>query len=153
VSIGYVQSAALDGWIATDEPFPSPARSWPRWEAELPAYLVRFVDDHDLVGIFFPNSIGQLCDLVDECCDIDECEYTELPPGGVYWTDEAIAVPVQAVSDDDEDEPRIPWAGAMETESWTSRLYNGPGNWKPLRLDGADDERPLPPRRILKVVK
>jgi hypothetical protein len=46
----------------------------------VPAYLVRLVKDWDLVGFFAADDIDDLVDAVDECTDVDACEYVELPP-------------------------------------------------------------------------
>jgi len=58
----------------------------------MPAYLVRTIDEHDIVGIFVADEMNDLLVAVDECTDPDDCEYIELPVGGIMWTSPAIAV-------------------------------------------------------------
>jgi hypothetical protein len=66
------------------------------------AYVVRFKKDRRLVGIFVCNNLQQLVDLVEEndsealSMDPDECEYAELPVGGLKWPGSSAFVPIQA---------------------------------------------------------
>jgi hypothetical protein len=46
-------------------------------EASMGAYLVRTIDDHDIVGFVFADDMDDL--LTDECTEPDDCEYVELP--------------------------------------------------------------------------
>lgn len=57
----------------------------------MPAYLVRLIDSHDLVGIYAVESIQQLIVIIDECTDPGACEYTRLRySGGVMWEGPAV---------------------------------------------------------------
>lgn len=49
----------------------------------MPAYLVRLADTRDLVGFFFAEEVDQLEMIIDECTDVPDCEYVELPEGGM----------------------------------------------------------------------
>ena len=44
----------------------------------MPTYLVRIIETHDFVGVFFADNIRQLIIIVDECTEPDECEYTRM---------------------------------------------------------------------------
>ena len=91
----------------------------------MPAYLVRLIDSRDLVGFYFAEEATDLATIVDECTEVADCEYAELPDGGITWGSPAIAVPIEIDKDDPtniEDFPRIPWSGASLSESWWSVL-------------------------------
>jgi hypothetical protein len=83
------------------------------------AYLARLNAQqerpHELVGIFVAATHEQLCDLVDECCDIDCVEVTEMGPGGIYWP-RAVSYPMP-YEGDIETMPDLP-AGATLSELW-----------------------------------
>lgn len=49
----------------------------------MPAYLVRTIDEHDIVGFFVADEMEDLLIAVDECTDPADCEYVELPVGGI----------------------------------------------------------------------
>jgi hypothetical protein len=55
-------------------------------ERIMPIYLVRTIDEHDLVGIFVAPNLLALAMLVDECTDPGDCEYQRMKPGGIMWT-------------------------------------------------------------------
>jgi hypothetical protein len=56
----------------------------------MPAYLVRTIDEHDLVGIFVAPSVGHLALILDEGIDPGVCEYQRMGPGGIMWTSDAV---------------------------------------------------------------
>jgi hypothetical protein len=70
-------------------------------ERLMPAYLVRTIDDHDIVGFFVADEMDDLLIAVDECTEPADCEYVELPVGGILWPSPAIAVPLESVRDHD----------------------------------------------------
>ncbi|MCA1542251.1 hypothetical protein I6F18_20035 [Bradyrhizobium sp. NBAIM32] len=41
--------------------------------------------------------------VVDECTDVPDCEYVELPPGGVMWESPAKPVPLKTGDPKDEE--------------------------------------------------
>jgi hypothetical protein len=91
-------------------------------------------------------------ETVDECTDIDACEFIELPPGGIMWTGPAIGVPLErrASSDEDEDDPQFPdfpWERASFSEMWFEYLYgyNTEQAWVPFIPNAPQDPDP-PPR-------
>jgi hypothetical protein len=49
----------------------------------VPAYLVRLIKSHDIVGFFTADDLDELAIAIDECADVDACEYVKLPVGGV----------------------------------------------------------------------
>ena len=69
----------------------------------MPAYLVRTIDEYDLVGFFYAAEMHDLIIAVDECLDPVDCEYAELPVGGIMWTSPAVTIPID---NGDEDEGR-----------------------------------------------
>lgn len=117
----------------------------------MPAYLVRTIKEHDLVGVFYAANIYDLAYMLDEVLDPDECEYTSIGPGGVIWGEPAITIPVPSKDDDDEDDGNlIPWKDARFTENWALLAYNESGKrWKKIAvtvedLYGIDPETPDP---------
>jgi hypothetical protein len=40
----------------------------------MPAYLVRTIDDHDIVGFFVADEMDDLLIAVDECTEPEDCE-------------------------------------------------------------------------------
>ena len=99
-------------------------------------YLVRTIDDHDLVGIFAASNFEELIVLVDECLDPANCEYQWMKSGGIMWEGPAVPIPIQTTEEQDEDptdnaEPGVPWAGASLSESWWDSFYgHRRGRWK-----------------------
>ena len=91
----------------------------------MPAYLVRLIGTRDLVGFYFAEEPEHLVTIIDECAEVADCEYAELPDGGITWENPAISVPIEIDKDDpsdlDEEEiPTVPWSGASLSESWWS---------------------------------
>lgn len=115
----------------------------------MPAYVVRMIEEHDLVGLYFAETLEQLQDMVDEACNIDICEFAQLPPGGVQWEVPAIEIPVPRNPDpeaDPNDGPFIPWKDASATAYWSDALYSGDGlSWEPLFPEA--QPAPPPPKR------
>lgn len=129
------------------------------------AYLVRLADTRDLVGFFVAEDVDELEVIVDECTDVPDCEYLELPEGGIMWESPAIDVPIEVDDDDtaEEDEtdtPELPWSGASLSESWWSVLYGrSEGQWirfvpeNPLKPRPPAPRRPMGPGRVLPMRK
>jgi len=126
----------------------------------MPAYLVRTIDKHDLVGVFYAPNVYSLAFMIDEVLDPDDCEYLLIGPGGVVWSSPAVEIPVPPNDDDEDptkDEP-VPWAGARFTESWWMLVYcESRKRWRKVDfsledLYGVDpevsdfDPEPPPPR-------
>ena len=91
----------------------------------MPAYLVRTIDEHDIVGFIVADEMEDLLIAVDECTDPADCEYIELPAGGILWLTPAIAVPLNP-GDDDDDKPEaetLPWAKADLSDTWWDAVY------------------------------
>ena len=87
----------------------------------MPAYLVRTIDKHDIVGFFVADEMRDLLIAIDECLDASDCEYIELPAGGILWSSPAIAVPLKPGGDDDDNgskAEKLPWAKAVLSETW-----------------------------------
>jgi hypothetical protein len=118
----------------------------------MPAYLVRIIDTRDLVGFFFADDELRLELVVDECTDAPDCEYIELPEGGVMWETPAIDVPIEIdrESDDENNIPPMPWSHASLTEGWWSVLYGYTDEkWTPFVEQDPLKPRPPAPRKPL----
>jgi hypothetical protein len=130
----------------------------------MPAYLVRLVDTRDLVGFFFAQDADDLQVIVDECTDVPDCEYVELPEGGIMWESPAIDVPIEIdrhrIEVDENDLPDVPWSGASLSESWWSVLYGHTDEqWtrfvpeNPLKPRPPAPRRPMGPGRVMRFRK
>jgi hypothetical protein len=120
----------------------------------MPAYLVRLCDTRDLVGFFFAEEVDQLELIVDECTDVPDCEYVELPLGGIMWESPAIDVPIEidkdSVEADENDIPEVPRPSASLSESWRSVLYGYTDEqWTRFVPENPLKPRPPVPRRPL----
>ena len=119
----------------------------------MPAYLVRTIEEHDIVGFFLvADEADDLLVVIDECLDAADCEYMELPDGGIMWTSPAIAVPFKAGDpDDDESEAEeLPWAKAELSESWWSVVYGySDDNWTEFFAGSPRTPRPATPTRSM----
>jgi len=118
----------------------------------MPAYLVRLIDTRDLVGFYFADAPDDLITIIDECTEVADCEYTELPDGGITWESPAIPVPIEIDKDDpnDNNTPALPWSGASLSESWWSVLYGYTDEqWRPFFPDAPREPRPPAPGRSL----
>lgn len=99
------------------------------------AYIARLdVDQHrprEIVGIFVADSLSQLHDLVDECCDVDRVEIMELGPGGLHW-DKSVNFVVPYPKDQAEDAPGLPGDASM-SDLWLGAFFDeNDGAWQPL---------------------
>jgi hypothetical protein len=123
----------------------------------MPAYLVRTIDEHDLVGFFYAEEMHDLIIAVDECLDPGDCEYSELPAGGIMWTSPAVAIPLDDGDKDETDEDdkqNIPWARVDLTDSWWDVVHNSSEKWTEFfpgspREPRSKPTRPLGPGRVL----
>lgn len=90
-------------------------------------YLVRVVGSRDLVGIFVAWDIVELVLLIDECLDPSICEFTELPPGSLYWSERSVVVPIRRRRKESEDymddDSEILWIDVTLSESWWYALH------------------------------
>lgn len=103
----------------------------------MPAYFVRIMDTHDLVGFFFANGLEELAIIIDEATDPVDCEYIRIGSGGIIWSSPAVAVPIAWPDEDDDDGPAdpdpIPWSGASVTEEWWDDVYRSfETKWRPV---------------------
>ena len=133
----------------------------------MPVYLVRTIDEHDLVGIFNAETVTDFVIAIDECTDPEACEYLELPVGGLFWSEPAVQIPPPEGDNDngpDEDSyPDIPWADVSMAGSWWQSFYSEKDGWLPVSvaLDADDlsgfmyddDPGPEPPKPKLRVVR
>lgn len=94
------------------------------------AYVVRLKDTKELVSITIASSLNDLAFLVDECTDVDQCEYARLPAGGIYWPDREAAV-VPSEIDENGDGPDM-FKGAEISEYWLDYLHGDKARWKPV---------------------
>jgi len=84
---------------------------------------------HDVVGVFVAGSLELLAEMVDECCDVSDCEYVQLPAGGFYMPSKAAPAPFGPPPDDDVEFFPTP----VFLPAW-SDIFFGPGEspWKAL---------------------
>jgi hypothetical protein len=144
------RAEAKTGDLRKDEPRPMcsfpPAR---KFLDHLRVHRRLRVDEHDLVGIFVAPSIYDLALILDEGIDPGVCEYQRLGAGGIMWTGEAVAVPIDLSADEEGTGPDpIPWSEATLTEGWEDSVYGEPkGNWRALYPDetlSSEDPPPSP---------
>jgi hypothetical protein len=76
-------------------------------------YLVRTIDDHDLVGIFSVSNFDELVIAVDECLEPADCEYMRLKSGGIMWTSPAVPIPVPYDENAADDVEEVGYLGAV----------------------------------------
>jgi hypothetical protein len=78
-----------------------------------------------------------------------DCEYAEVPDGGITWESPAIPVPIEIDKDDPDDlDDNTPWSGATLSEGWWSVLYGYTDDqWTPFFSDRPREPRPPAPRR------
>lgn len=118
----------------------------------MPAYLVRTIDEHDLVGVFYASNVVDLAFMIDEVLDPSDCEYLLIGSGGTVWSDRAVEIPPPPRYDDEDPsaEDPIPWKGARFTESWWMLVYyESRKRWRGVDvtledLYGVDPELPDP---------
>jgi hypothetical protein len=118
----------------------------------VPAYLVRLIQNRDIVGFFAADDFGDLMVAIDECTDASACEYVELPPGGIMWTSPAIPVPIDIRDREDEEAEieSLPWATAELSETWWSVVYGYTDDeWIRFDPNAPQDPIPEPPKRPL----
>lgn len=118
----------------------------------MPTYLVRLKEHMhnpgDLVGIFVADDVDELAEYVDECCDTFECEYTELPNGGIYLPQPALPVPYDIPEDGDGDF----FKGASLCDPWFRYLVGSEdiGDWESLaETDTTPEEREVLLARVI----
>jgi len=113
----------------------------------MPAYLVCVIDTHDIVGFFYAEEMDELFITINECTDPVDCEYIELPPGGIYWGSPAVAVPLEIK--DDTDPKELPWARVDLSESWFDAVDGWTDSeWIPFFPNAPRDPTPKPRRRF-----
>jgi len=106
----------------------------------MPTYLVRQTADQkhplDFVGVFVAEDIGDLREYVDECTDIDACEFTILPNGGVYLPKPSLTIPYDVGESEEGDH----FKGATITDSWFGYFIGAKdeAKWEPL--EGGEDD-------------
>lgn len=118
----------------------------------MPAYFVRIIDTHDLVGFFFARDLEELAIIIDEATDPDVCEYVRIGSGGIMWSGPATAVPITWPDDDDDDSlgdpDPLPWSGASVTEEWWDDVYRVTNaKWRPVIPRLRKRRVPHPPSR------
>jgi hypothetical protein len=116
----------------------------------MPAYLVRIIDTHDIVGFFYADKMDELLVAIDECTEPVDCEYIELPPGGIYWGSPAVAVPLQFKDETGASEPEkeLPWDRVDLSERWFDAVYGYlDSEWTAFFPNAPRSPAPNPPRR------
>lgn len=115
----------------------------------MPAYAVRLIESHDIVGVYFCEDDESLAALVDETTDTRSCEYRELPEGGVRWDGPAFPVPTPPATTSQDDSDDADAAQEARFLNIMSKM-SGAGFTSDLFFDLIDEEGiwcgvPLPP--------
>jgi hypothetical protein len=99
----------------------------------MPAFLVRTIGEHKLVGIFVAPNLFELALVLDEGVDPGVCECQSMSAGGIMWRGPSMVVPVKPSDDDGTTADPVPWGEASLTEEWMCSVY-GPrkGKWRPI---------------------
>ena len=117
----------------------------------MPAYLVRLIQNRDIVGFFAADEFDDLEIAVDECTNVEACEYVELPPGGIMWTSPALPIPID-VRDREGEEAEIeelPWSKVALSELWWNVVYGYTDDeWTRFDPDAPQDPTPESPKRL-----
>jgi len=95
------------------------------------------------------DDLDELAIAIDECADVDACEYVGLPVGGIMWESPAIPVPISAGDEAELPElPELPWAKAALSGGWWSVIYGyADVTWIRFDPEAPQDPMPDPPRR------
>lgn len=116
-------------------------------------YLVRLKADQknarEIVGFYASPSLDHLAEMADECCPVDQCEYRELPPGGIFW-EYFTASPVPRVTEPNWEELPDDWSvlpsSPTLTQYWDD-MFRTPDDqaaddalWTPLRWENDEPE-------------
>jgi len=119
-------------------------------EFSMPAYLVRLIQNRDIVGFFAADDFDDLVVAVDECTDVPACEYVELPPGGIMWTSPAVAVPFDLRNHEEGAEiEKLPWEKVQLCEAWWSVVYgHSDDEWTRFDPDAPQDPTPEPRKKL-----
>jgi hypothetical protein len=77
------------------------------------------------VGFFVAEEMEDLLMAIDECLDAADCEYVELPAGGILWSSPVTAIPLDPGREEEnsDDGQKLPWAKAELSEAWWSVVY------------------------------
>jgi hypothetical protein len=118
----------------------------------MPAYLVRLIQNRDIVGFFAADDFEDLVISVDECTDVAACEYVELPAGGIMWTSPAVAVPFDLRNHEEGTKiEELPWEKAELCEAWWSVVYGHyDDEWTRFDPDAPQDPAPAPPKKRMR---
>jgi hypothetical protein len=117
----------------------------------MPAYLVRLIQNRDIVGFFAADDFDDLVVTVDECTEVSACEYVELPAGGIMWTSPAVPVPFDVRDREDEEAEieELPWAKAVLSELWWNVVYGYTDDeWTRFDPDAPQDPTPESPKML-----
>jgi hypothetical protein len=117
----------------------------------MPAYLVRLIQNRDIVGFFAADDFDDLVVTVDECTEVSACEYVELPVGGIMWTSPAVPVPFDVRDREDEEAEieELPWAKAVLSELWWNVVYGYTDDeWTRFDPDAPQDPTPESPKML-----
>jgi hypothetical protein len=96
-----------------------------RWESVMSFYLVRTKSKRNLVGLFFAESLPHLVVDISKVADTEDCEYIELPGGGIYWKFGETRIPLKEGGS-------LPWERSEMTSHWTEALYARDALWLSL---------------------
>jgi hypothetical protein len=125
------------------------------------AYLVRLIQNRDIVGFFAADDFDDLVIAVDECTEVSACEFVELPPGGIMWTSPAVPVPFdwRGAEDENAEIEGLPWARAELCELWWGVIHGSTEcEWTRFDPDApqppsASPKKPRGPAKVIPIRK
>lgn len=126
-------------------------------EPTVKPYLVRLRSDQknarEIVGFYVSPSLNHLAEMVDECCPVDQSEYRELGPGGMFWG-RFTNSPVPRTEEPDWEEVPDDWSvipSAPTLSQYWEDMFRTPDDqaaddvlWTPLRWENDEDEDEVP---------
>lgn len=93
--------------------------------SEFGPWFVRLLDTHVAVGVFTCFK-GDLYFLVDEVCRPEDCEFTQLAPGGLHFVNDIV------LHDFDGEAENAGFMQVSLTEEMSERMFVDPGDWQPI---------------------
>jgi hypothetical protein len=107
-------------------------------------YFIRDSDTRQAVGIFWASTLEELCKLIDEIRDPNECEFMELGPGGIEFRgDQVPSVPAPDQPETAQQMSADLFTGACPADGLWDAIYDydkvEKPVWTPLMPEGQED--------------
>lgn len=106
-------------------------------------YLVRLKDTAETVGLFSAEDEDELSILIDELTDPSDCEYAEMPSGGITWPRHGVPFPIAGMNWEEEGRDPLSVIGTFSvTERWFFDLTGADLEFGPLFASGSAANEP-----------